>query len=491
MIPDSALTRGLIYALALLQSTVAPVAFISYIYYVIVEQHLFELHRSIDTFIHYWLGCELMFYIYFQITRNRMQRTSPHVAPTAQERNDLYNLCLSNIDEAELWISGWFASAGYPDCPPKFKDIFRDNVAEWISWAFFNLPLEHAIEDPSLYEELEYMIDRFENNFKINFKEGYNENIVAYRLSFDPVSAYYRPLVFYLAILLITKLFGFLCQFLWGMTKYGPETRSTIWNLMDPQQASYTTSQTGPEKVSYWFRDGNRNKKPIVFIHGVGGGLVCYITFLMKLASLDTPIFCIELPFVSMHCVEDVPTQQETVRDLQQMLQRHNFDAAVFVSHSLGTAITSWAVKHMPKSVAGLVFIDPICFMLHYKDVCTNFMYRTPKTAAQGLVKYFASSELYTSYYFSRHFHWFQSVLFVEPNSSNRAANYNGSVTLPLNTKVYLSEHDNIIDSDRVNAYLGRNAISSTIMQTLDHGSFLFSIDWQNEILSTIDKFVS
>lgn len=212
------------------------------------------------------------------------------------------------------------------------------------------------------------MIDHFEQEFHLQFPLGYNEEVIAYRINLDPVRAYHRPLAFYTIIMFLTTSFGFLLQFFWGMKKYGPETRSSIWNIMEPQQ-SYETVNITPEKVSYWFRDGDRSKKPVVFIHGIGAGLMCYITFIAKLMTLDAPIFCIELPHVAMHCIEDVPTMQETVRDLHQMLYRHQFDDAVFVAHSLGTAVTSWVVKYMPKKVAGVILLDPICFMLHYKDV--------------------------------------------------------------------------------------------------------------------------
>lgn len=218
------------------------------------------------------------------------------------------------------------------------------------------------------------MIDNFEQEFSVQFDIGYNEDLIAYRINLDPVHAYHRPLVFYTIIQFLTTLFGFTLQFVWGMKKFGPESRSNIWNVMDPQQSyeyplKTTAEEEGPERVSYWFREGDRTKKPIVFIHGIGAGLMCYVTFIAKLMAIDAPIFCIELPFVSMHCVEDVPTMQETVRDLQNMLQRHQFEDAVFVSHSLGTAVTSWVVKYMSKNVAGVIFLDPVCFMLHYKDV--------------------------------------------------------------------------------------------------------------------------
>ncbi|CAO3615158.1 unnamed protein product [Mucor fragilis] len=494
MIPDSPFSRGFIYASAVVQTAVAPFSFIYYVYYFATEQKLFTLHSSVDTFIHYWLGCELMFYVFFQITRNRMQRILPSVAPNAKERSDLYSVCLANIDDAETWLPDWFTLSHDPASHPRFDDIGRDNVAEWLSWAFFSLPLEQVLQDDISTEELNFMIDRFEQEFHIQFDHGYNEDIVAYRINLDPVHAYHRPLAFYTLIMFLTALFGFVCQFFWGMKKFGPETRSTIWNLMDSQ--SYETAATvdgdgsAPQKVSYWFRDGDRAKKPVVFIHGIGAGLMCYVSFVHKLLALDAPIFCIELPFVSMHCVEDVPTMQETIRDLQNMLHRHDFEDAVFVAHSLGTAVTSWVVKYMPQSVAGVVFLDPICFMLHYKDVCSNFVYRTPKTAAQGLVKYFASTELYISYYISRHFHWFQTALYVAPTVTHHNHSYTSSIKMPDNTKVFLSEKDNIIDSNRVDTYLSHHGIDATVMKGLDHASFLFYPSWQNEMLASVNNFI-
>lgn len=222
------------------------------------------------------------------------------------------------------------------------------------------------MEDEAATEELNYMIDHFEDTFHVELPSGYNEDVIAYRINLDPVHAHHRPLAFYVMIMCFTHMFNFCCQFVWGMTKYGPENHSNVWNLItEPQQEDVTV-----DKVSYWFREGNREKKPVVFIHGIGAGLVCYITFLANLlAHIDAPIFFVELPHVSMHCIETVPTMAETVRDLKHMLHRHQFEDAVFVAHSLGTAVASWVVKYMQKQVAGIVLLDPVCFMLHYKDV--------------------------------------------------------------------------------------------------------------------------
>jgi hypothetical protein len=72
-----------------------------------------------------------MFYVYFQITRNRMQRILPSVGPSQKERSDLYKVCLANIEDAEEWLPGWFTTSDPAKKQPAFEDIGRDNVAEW------------------------------------------------------------------------------------------------------------------------------------------------------------------------------------------------------------------------------------------------------------------------------------------------------------------------------------------------------------------------
>jgi hypothetical protein len=62
---------------------------------------------------------------------------------------------------------------------------------------------------------------------------------------------------------------------------------------------------------------------------------------------------------------------------------------------------------------------------------------------------------------------------------------------MPKNTKVFLSEKDNIVDSMRVDTYLNHHGIDATVMKGLDHASFLFHRSWQNEMLATIHQFVN
>ncbi|KAI9497206.1 Alpha/Beta hydrolase protein [Zychaea mexicana] len=505
----------MIYAIAVLQTAVAPAAFMYYLYYLATDELFITFSPAIDTLLYYWLGCELIFYVFFQITRNRMQSPLPPVYPGPKERRTLYYNCINNIIDVEEWLSGWFMRAHDPEQNPTIEEIRRENLAEWIAWAFFAQPLEGVLEDEAATDEMYWMIDHFAEKFELNFTPGYDEDIIAFRLTLDPVQAYHRPLVFYLFIISMTYLNTILMH-CWGFKKFGPDIPSALSLWSNTSEAASATlfsatarSSSAPStpststltgRVAYWYREGKRtDKKPIIFIHGIGPGLLPYLKFVYHLIDIDAPLFCVEQPYVSMRCVEDVPSMQEAVQDLERMLHHHGFRDAVYVSHSLGTALTSWAVQHIPKTVAGVVMLDPICFMLHYKDICVNFVYRIPKTASESIVKFFASSELYISYYISRHFHWFQLALYVTPQQPRqtrlsrrrRSQHQNRTIRMPLATKVFLSEHDNIVNSSRVHDYLAGNGISSTVMAGLDHGWFLFKSAWQQEILETVADYTS
>src|SRR4051812_42014501 len=77
-------------------------------------------------------------------------------------------------------------------------------------------------------------------------------------------------------------------------------------------------------RVSYWYYKGNmdldnspkKSQQPIVFVHGIGAGLIGYCNFIRKLQKLNHPLFLVDLPYVTMQLVEDVPTMNETVHEI-------------------------------------------------------------------------------------------------------------------------------------------------------------------------------
>ncbi|KAG0171536.1 hypothetical protein DFQ30_000842 [Apophysomyces sp. BC1015] len=202
-------------------------------------------------------------------------------------------------------------------------------------------------------------------------------------------------------------------------------------------------------------------------------------------------MFCVELPYVSMHMVETVPTAEETVKSIVSMLRTHGHQNAIIVSHSLGTAVTSWMMRMARECVAGVVLVDPICFLLHYHHVGFNFVHRVPKRALEHILYYGASRELHISYYISRHFQWFQTIFFVHPTTAPEPPNLPVPVEpdSPLsNAAVFLSEHDGIVDSPTVANYLKQRGVDARIMPGMEHAEFLLNWKWRKQILEKIEQ---
>lgn len=243
------------------------------------------------------------------------------------------------------------------------------------------------MENPEWAMEMEWMLSTAEQWYGIQFPRGFNAELECIRLNLDPVEAFHRPLVVYLALYAITSVFnvGFLgC--LWNFQRSAHVASGVTWgNIMGVlEDTMYPKSSAHKSRISYYYRPGNHHT-PLVFIHGIGAGVICYAEFIHQLvkSQLDRPIFLVELPYVAMHMVDQVPTAKETVAEMTTMLQSHGYERAVFISHSLGTGVTSWIMNINPSIIGGLVLIDPICFLLHYHHVAFNFVHRIPKTLVE------------------------------------------------------------------------------------------------------------
>jgi pimeloyl-ACP methyl ester carboxylesterase len=287
------------------------------------------------------------------------------------------------------------------------------------SWAFWHDHLSFVLTKDEWAQEMEWMIKTAEDKYNIKFTPGFNPNLQCIRLNLDPVLAVHRPLLFYLGIYLSTTLFNALAlQWGWQFELYGDH--GSVWGGVfyklhqtflwctafmqqrrrsKPMTTTTTTTTTATneaanaphtKRIVYWYRSvedscasdtttNNNAKTPLVFIHGIGAGLMCYVEFIYRLVGLERPLFLVELPFVAMRMVDDVPDALAVVDDIKAMLHHHGYEHGVFVSHSLGTAVTSWMMTNAPSVVAGTILIDPICFMLHYPQVCFNFIHKIPK----------------------------------------------------------------------------------------------------------------
>jgi hypothetical protein len=102
---------------------------------------------------------------------------------TYKERQLLFKRCRSCQDGDDFPI-GWFQSS----------DIKRENVILWILWALFSTDTYQ----PEWEEEINEYILSIESLLGHKFEHGYDDRAKSMRLTFDPVVAVHRPLVWYI-----------------------------------------------------------------------------------------------------------------------------------------------------------------------------------------------------------------------------------------------------------------------------------------------------
>lgn len=180
---------------------------------------------------------------------------------------------------------------------------------------------------------------------------------------------------------------------------------------------------------------------PIVFVHGIGIGLISYMPLIDALLKTGRPLFLPEIPYVSgfrpWQSPNAVLSPQVVTSTLSAMLASHGFLRATFSGHSYGTSWLSYMCKYAEHAVASLQFIDPICFCLHAPRLTKSFVYTRPDP---GTISYIIRTDVVVNWTIQRSFPWAWIILFTE------------QIRVP--TTVFLSEKDALVPSVKVDSYL-------------------------------------
>lgn len=203
-------------------------------------------------------------------------------------------------------------------------------------------------------------------------------------------------------------------------------------------------------QVAYYFHPGQSDtfqeddvatdKTPIVFVHGIGIGLIMYIPLIDALLETKRPLFFPEIPYVSAFRPWQSPNSvlQPAVvcNTMSAMLAYHGYLKGAWSGHSFGTSWVSYMCKYAPHAVAALLFLDPVCFCLHAPRLTKSFVYMP---ADPGTISYFVRTDLMVNWTIQRAFPWSWIVLFEE------------QINVPCS--IFLSEKDQLVPSEIVEKY--------------------------------------
>ena len=217
--------------------------------------------------------------------------------------------------------------------------------------------------------------------------------------------------------------------------------------------------------VSYYYHPGTEAdqdsdeefenpKTPIVFVHGIGIGLLPYLSLIDSLMESGRAIYLPEIPYVSgfrpWQSSSAVLPPAVVTSTMVAMLATHGDLSATWMGHSYGTSWLSYMVKYSPESVAAVMFLDPICFCLHSPRLTKQFVYTKPDP---GTISYIVRTDLIVNRTIQRAFPWTRIALFAE------------QVQVPCH--VFLSEKDALVPAERVMTYLSGKGVSIQDFESL------------------------
>lgn len=143
------------------------------------------------------------------------------------------------------------------------------------------------------------------------------------------------------------------------------------------------------------------------------------------------------------------------------MLATHGYPKATFCGHSYGTSWLSYVCKYAPSSVAAILFLDPICFCLHYSRLTKNFVYCRPDP---GTIGFMCRTDMVINWTIQRAFPWAWITLFVD------------QVQVPCT--VFLSDADALVPAQQVEIYFRSKGVSVCDAETADDDFFENSGDF-------------
>ncbi|TFK75836.1 hypothetical protein BDN72DRAFT_785882 [Pluteus cervinus] len=328
---------------------------------------------------------------------------------------------------------------------------------KWLYWAMFNADLPPTDQIPHSYRTaLDEALDLLQKRCGITLEEGSNPETEFIRLSRDPLKTSFRPLLLYVLVYCVNR-------YLRRTFRHKYNLRYTLHNGLEcliriPENWTVSTGA-----------------RPLVFIHGLGLGLLQYTLPLSQLiTSFPTrPILILLQPQISQdffhpQYLKPIPRDEMTdslasllidlgwVDKLKQDSPDSDDDDAppnkgvTMLSHSNGSVTHAWMLKSHPRMITHSCFVDPVTFCLWEGDVCYNFVYKPCRTGIELIMRYFVSTELGVANCLQRHFDWASSSLFFEeiPNARD-----------PARALFLLGGKDDILHAERVKRYLTSHGV--------------------------------
>ncbi|KJZ70643.1 hypothetical protein HIM_09963 [Hirsutella minnesotensis 3608] len=149
------------------------------------------------------LACEAIFYlVVFRPHVSRVRTPAAHPAALSPSaRRTLFYRCMGNVPDADEYLRWWFLGAD-------LRDICRDNVRQFLLWAFFDVKETDAWCSPdrdAIWAELDEYMAFLEKRLDRPLAKG-RGSAQGLMLTVDDVETAYRSMSWYLAVFIVDQL---------------------------------------------------------------------------------------------------------------------------------------------------------------------------------------------------------------------------------------------------------------------------------------------
>ncbi|EME85214.1 uncharacterized protein MYCFIDRAFT_207514 [Pseudocercospora fijiensis CIRAD86] len=410
-----------------------------------------------------WYFCapEAAFYLFFVFYQHYIQREAIHpLMRTQDERLALFNKVRSEILDPGSFLSGWFRGADP-------KEIGREELKRFVDWAFWEGRAGQGEKNRDKREIEEY-IRKIEIMMPEPFQEGKGK-MQSLRLTLDPIIIEARSLFWYglmglvdtIALILLTAK---------GFEFYRRSVLGTLAVFPPRPAAFFTRHASCAPNYSYFHRKHtSKTRLPILYIHGIGIGILPSIRFLSDLDHAlndgrpeddHVGIIAPEILQISSRLTTAIPTRKQFLSELTTILD-HHFGPGRFVlaAHSYGTILATHMLNDttLSRRISGCLLADPISMLLHMPDVAYNFTIRHPVRANEWMLWYFASKDPQIAHTIGRHFFWSENILWRD-QIEHLVVNHGMRLTASL------ASEDLIVNAKAVKAYLTEKEIPNPVV---------------------------
>ncbi|ETN39813.1 uncharacterized protein HMPREF1541_06039 [Cyphellophora europaea CBS 101466] len=408
-----------------------------------------------------YMLAEALFFLLVHLPRKWwINRPAAPYAPlkTRAQRREMLVRSWDATPEPRRYVQMYFYGA-------PVESLGREDVKRWLRWRLWGrYSLHGGKETEGLMVdegELEEYVQYTEEVLGHEFPEGAtgNEGLVVRE---EPVRLVRRPLMWY-GIIGIVDTIAFVGMWWRGFSLYARSAESVRSFPLRPLSVLGKKSPSGA--FSYWYREHTKKARenghlPMLFVHGIGVGLHFYLPFLKDLMlsprQQGVGMIALEVLPVCNRITAPLPPSEQIAEEVLSILQYHNWENCVLVTHSYGSALAAHMFRHAEAKarIGPMILVDPVAFSFHPPDVAWNFLRRQPTTASEWQLWYFASMDSDVARTLTRNFRWLESSLWREDldlhfNQAGR--------TKDTRVTVFLSGQDIITDVNTLGTYLSRS----------------------------------